>query len=48
MPYKPDGSDVPDNVKQRSSVKRRQFAAVFNSAYEKCTDEAANDDERVA
>jgi len=43
MPYKPDGSDVPENIKARSAVKRRAWAQVWNSAFAKCEDENGDD-----
>jgi len=48
MPYKSDGSDVPEAVAKRSAVKRRQWAAVWNSAYEKCAQEDGEDCEARA
>jgi len=34
--YKDDGSDVPERIKGLSAERRRQFAAVWNSVYDKC------------
>ena len=39
MPYKTDGSDVPGNIIKMGAEKRRQWAQVWNSAYERCMDE---------
>jgi len=45
MPYKVDGSDVPESVASLSATKRRMFAAVWNSAYSKCVDDGGTDSE---
>jgi len=45
MPYKADGSDVPESVAKLSAAKRRQFAAVWNSAYKKCRADGGADGE---
>ena len=37
MPYKRDGSDAPENVRELPAKKRRQWTAVWNGVYEKCT-----------
>ena len=47
MPYKTDGSDVPETIAGLSATKRRQFAAVWNSAFEACVGDDAGDEERA-
>ena len=37
MPYKEDGSDVPAPIQKMPAKRRRQFAHVWNGAYESCT-----------
>ena len=36
MPYKANGSDVPPNIAKLSAPKRRQWAVVWNSAFQRC------------
>ncbi len=36
MPYKNDGSDVPENIQKLPKKKRRQWAHVWNSVFERC------------
>lgn len=43
MPYKEDGSDVPDNVKKYPAKERRRWATVWNSSYKRCKARGGSD-----
>jgi len=39
MPYKNDGSDVPEHIQKYPAVVRRQWAHVWNSIYDRTGEE---------
>lgn len=48
MPYKQDGSDVPKYMRRAGAKRRRQWAHVFNSEWEKHKDKPEKEREEIA